>query len=83
MTKLLPDKAKFGTPCSGCGYCCGTEICLIGKEVFPNVEPPCPGLIYVDNRLWCKFVIVEEMHGLKPELTTALGIGKGCCTDDY
>jgi hypothetical protein len=82
MSNLLPEKAKFGSPCSGCGNCCATEICGIGREAFPDAEPPCPGLAYFDNRLWCKFVLTEKMAEIEPLLATALGIGKGCCADD-
>lgn len=82
-TPIIPTKSKFGTPCSGCATCCGAEICGIGKEAFPDAEPPCPGLMYFDNRLWCKFVAAEELTGMEPQLAAALGIGKGCCSDDW
>ena len=49
--QLLPNKAKYGAPCTGCGTCYATEICVLGKEAFPGAELPCPGLAY-DAR-WC------------------------------
>lgn len=82
MEESLPNKSKFGAPCSGCGTCCGSEICVIGREAFPDAEAPCPGLIYTDNRLWCKLVIIEQLNGMNPEIASALGIGRGCCSDD-
>ena len=82
MEIIVPRKSKFGDPCSGCGMCCATEICGIGKEAFPDAETPCPGLTYFDNRVWCKFVLIETMAGLN-DITSALGVGKGCCGDDY
>jgi len=82
MDVIIPKKSKFGTECSGCGSCCAAEICAVGKEAFPNAETPCPGLTYFDNRLWCKFVLIEEVAGLEPGITEMLGIGRGCCSDD-
>ena len=78
---IIPKKSKFGEPCSGCGTCCAAEICGIGKEAFPGVEDICPGLIYLDNRLWCKLILIEALVGLT-DIAEALGAGKGCCADD-
>ena len=79
----LPDKSSFGTTCSGCGTCCANEICALGREIYPNAVTPCPGLIYFESRLWCKFVVAEELAKLEPEIAQALGIGQGCCSDDW
>ena len=51
MDVIVPTKSKYGATCSGCGSCCAAEICAIGKEVYPDAEAPCPGLIYSDKRL--------------------------------
>ena len=81
MNIIIPEESKYGEPCSGCGTCCAAEICGIGKEAFPDAETPCPGLTYFDNRLWCKFVLIETAAGLS-DIASALGVGKGCCGDD-
>jgi hypothetical protein len=77
-----PKKSKFGNQCSGCGNCCAKEICAIGKEAFPHTENPCPGVVYAESRFWCKIVLTEKMAKMETLIANALGIGKGCCSDD-
>jgi len=83
MDIIIPTKSKYGATCSGCGSCCAAEVCLIGKEAYPDIKPPCPGLMYFNSRLWCRFVVAEGMAGLEPELASAIGIGRGCCATDW
>lgn len=79
------EKPSYGLPCNGCGWCCKTEVCAIGKEAFGHKQSaPCPALINDGKRYYCGFVIAEETSPLRttPIIATALGIGKGCCADD-
>lgn len=80
--KML-DKPKLGSPCNGCGVCCASEICTIGREAFPTAQAPCPGMLFDEGRFHCKLVLAERFSGMEPLLANALGIGKGCDADDY
>lgn len=37
MSRVIPiqvlKKPRHGQPCNGCGYCCISEVCLLGKEL--------------------------------------------------
>ena len=83
MNNSLPAKPKKGNPCNGCGACCGNEICAIGRHMFPDADAPCPALVYKEGRIWCKFVLIEEALGVETTIGNALGVGKGCCGDDW
>ena len=80
ITTLLPSKPRMGEPCTGCGTCCASEVCKIGKAMFPEAEPPCPGLVYKDNRLWCKLVLTENLTDIERKVIK-LSLGIGCCCD--
>lgn len=80
----LPAKPRFGSPCNGCGLCCALEICSIGEKVFPGAGAPCPALKITEDRrrTYCELVAIEKIHGLKPIIATALGVGLGCDAGD-
>ncbi len=78
-----PDKPHQGSACNGCGFCCASEICKIGIKAFPGAAAPCPGMVFNDGRFACKLVLVERAAGMEPLIAAALGVGKGCCADDY
>ena len=82
----MPVKPKFGSPCNGCGFCCKVEVCKIGVQAFgEDQQAPCPALVDDGKRYFCAFVLAEEKSELRhtPHIANALGIGKGCCADDY
>lgn len=76
-------KPRRGEPCNGCGLCCSIEVCAIGEKIFGDVSP-CPALKYADGRTYCELVLMEkdENPRLPFMVHKALGIGKGCCSDD-
>lgn len=81
--KVMIEKPVYGAPCNGCGYCCQKEVCAIGQVAYgPDVQAPCPSLIYENGRHWCRLVLAEaflNQQGLcEPVFATALGVGKGC-----
>jgi hypothetical protein len=79
-----PEKPKKGSPCNGCGMCCKEETCKIGIEAFGNVSP-CPALRFIGTRYFCGFVLAEDVARQEfptPFLSNALGIRKGCDSDD-
>lgn len=78
----LPAKPRHLEACNGCGLCCALEICEAGKIVYPEAVAPCPGLLVTSNRTYCRLVLIEQEHGLKPLLQKSLGIGKGCTMED-
>ena len=82
----LPTKAKFGTPCTHCGRCCANEICDLMLAVAPDSQPPCPELGYSkdSNQFACRLVQVEQftMPHAEWAITQALGIGRGCDSED-
>ena len=92
---VLPvfNKPLFDEPCNGCGKCCYTETCEIGKVVFGDARSPCSALEFDGTRFRCGIVLHADKYipGLDEpfkaqvfqELTSQmLGIGKGCCSDD-
>lgn len=90
----LPPKPKRGQPCNGCGFCCSVEICGLGEMAYPGAVAPCPGLKISPGgtRTYCELVAIEAADQFKrpskrptsskPWMATALGIGRGCCSDD-
>ncbi len=81
---VLPEKPKCGEPCNGCGKCCASSLCEVGKIVFPNAEAPCPGLAMskCGTKVVCSLVEIEIETAMEPVLQKMLGIGLGCSMDD-
>lgn len=75
-------KPPFGSPCNGCGLCCMAEVCAIGRMAFPDAPAPCPALRFNGKMHRCSLVEFEGEAGIEPIFAEALGIGKGCCSDD-
>lgn len=81
-TKTTPEKPIYGSPCNGCGYCCLAETCAIGNLAFPDHGGVCPALVMDEGRFFCGIVLAEQAAGIEPKVYEALGIGRGCCSDD-
>ena len=45
--------------CIGCGYCCAKAPCHVGVASYGPVAP-CPGLVFDDDRFWCRLVLDAE-----------------------
>lgn len=73
---MIPDELK----CQQCGKCCSEEVCKIGETLFETRTPPCPGLVFTDNKYWCGVVLKASdcVPGASEFLAFALGIGRGC-----
>lgn len=84
----LPTKAKHGDPCTRCARCCANEVCGVMLAMTPDATPPCPGLGYNrDHNLFSCRIVQSEQQFIEPQdnwlITQALGIGKGCDSDDW
>jgi hypothetical protein len=84
-----------GEPCNGCGLCCSLEVCGIGIKVLGlGTTAPCPALEYDNGRTFCGLIrnpakwsergdSTDPLFGhFSNMVSNALGIGKGCCSDD-
>jgi len=65
-------KPSMGDPCNHCGWCCMTEVCIIGKKLLKSESIPCELLIKVDGRYYCSIASIDSNK-------KQLGIGTGCC----
>ena len=72
MTVAIESKPKFGDACNQCGYCCLTEVCVVGQELGGGTIAPCKLLTEKDGKHLCSVADI-----LKDEL----GIGSGCCAE--
>lgn len=72
MTVALESKPKLGDACNQCGYCCLTEVCVIGQELGGGNCAPCKLLVQRDGKHFCSLAEV---------CSTDLGIGVGCCAE--
>lgn len=85
-----PAKPDWMMPCNGCGVCCATETCPVGRVLFWQRRGPCPALTWQDGsgRYQCGLVSAphEHLRGL-PSFLSALAsrcflrwiaAGKGC-----
>lgn len=86
MTPLptAPEKPAFGEPCNGCGFCCASEVCEVGRAMFGSDQPaPCPAMTFKSGRFLCGAIaMADDMgadHGLL--LRLKMGIGIGCDSD--
>lgn len=79
------EKSGWQLPCNGCGLCCKEEICMVGQEIFGLWigDGPCPGLIRERGKYRCLLVKLEAAMPVEKKLGEALGIGKGCCADQF
>ena len=93
---MSTPKPPMGSPCNGCGACCLAETCAIGTDLL-GYASPCPALETDDGRYWCGLVrhpskylashfpeadrraLDEFLGGM---IEQALGIGRGCDSDD-
>lgn len=80
---IIP-KPKYGNACNGCGWCCHSAVCYLGQEAFKIKEEntPCPAMMFIDGKVRCGLVEAEKELDGEPLLAKALGIDKGCDSDD-
>lgn len=79
-----PEKPRHGEPCNGCGYCCASEVCDVGRAMHGDVPAPCPSMAWGDGRLVCNAVRMADELGPVYSLALRLkmGVGLGCDSDD-
>lgn len=93
MTGILPilQKPTFGSACNGCGYCCKEQACWISENLLQSTVAPCIALETDGERYFCGMVrnpshyLQLKFDGnamLQPMIFAALGVGKGCDSDD-
>lgn len=80
---VTPQKPPKNADCNGCGWCCHMSVCAIGEHFYPEAKAPCPAIIYEEGRVKCGIVIAERAALGTDEFGKMLGIGKGCCSDDW
>lgn len=78
LPPILQVKPTFSSPCNGCGFCCHSEVCELGKIAIPEAVEPCPLLEFETGRFWCGLVLKETQHGMTPLIAQTLAIGRGC-----
>jgi len=66
------NKPPVGEPCNFCGWCCLTEVCVVGQGVSGSAILPCSLLREEDGKHLC---------GLSDSLSDVLGLGTGCCAE--
>lgn len=81
---VIPDKPRCGDPCNGCGLCCYSEVCPVGKMAFGDVEAPCLALVMSKDmtRTRCGLVLIEIDNDMGTQVQEAIGVGCGCSMDD-
>lgn len=54
----------------------------LAAAAFPKATAPCPALRFAGSNFRCAIVEAEAAAGMEPVIADALGIGRGCCSDD-
>ena len=67
--------------CNGCGYCCSSGVCSVGRRKYNTWQAPCPGLEWdeEEKRYWCQ--AIKEIERERPgdlTLHRELAVGLGC-----
>lgn len=60
-------KPVMGTPCNGCGHCCLTEVCLLGRELGDTEL--CAALIHREDGGFACGLVVSPYDHLPAERT--------------
>ena len=76
MTLAHETKPKMGEPCNHCGYCCLTEVCVVGQEITGKTIAPCDLLVSEGDKHHCKLVLNDV-----PDIKETLGIDTSCCAE--
>ena len=64
--------------CIGCGKCCKSQVCEIGKVFYKTETQPCPGLLFQEKRYWCGLIKNTVSHKKRKLLESYMTIGFGC-----
>ena len=73
----VENKPAYGDDCNNCGYCCLSEVCVVGQELTGKTIGPCSLLVQEGDKHFCSLVINSA------EMKSVIGIGDGCCADYY
>lgn len=74
LNVAVETKPKLGEACNSCGYCCLTEVCVVGQDLTGSDIAPCKLLISEGDKHYCKLAANETTRKV-------LGIGSGCCAE--
>jgi len=75
---ISPRKSEPGEPCSGCGFCCQAEACLV-SERLGHYEAPCVFLEWDGGRYRCG-VLLQAKGESRRYLIETMAVGLGCDT---
>ena len=64
MTESPPTKPPYGAACNGCGLCCMSQPCPLGRSLFDQEEGRCPALEWhaEHGRFSCGLVTRPERY---------------------
>ena len=74
MTVAIETKPKKGEACNHCGYCCLTEVCVVGQQLGGGMYGPCKLLKTEGDKHMCSLADTPTMKEL-------IGMGTGCCAE--
>lgn len=74
MTVAIENKPKLGDACNHCGYCCLTEVCVVGQELTGSDIGPCKLLVSEGDQHKCQLADT-------PTMKEVIGMGTGCCAE--
>lgn len=86
-----PMKARHGSPCNGCGWCCAMKPCGVANDLLSQTEGPCRALEPHEGAFRCGLMVRPSRYLDTPEsgdsflggiIAEALGAGRGCDSDD-
>lgn len=79
LNVAVSTKPVIGSQCNNCGYCCLTEVCVVGQELTGNTIGPCTLLVKEkgSDKHHCQLVLNDDSE----TMANILGIGTGCCAE--
>jgi hypothetical protein len=87
----MTHKPRYGDPCNGCGACCQTSPCPLGRLVFGQEHGPCPAIEMDGEKTTCGLINTTVAYNLVGVIThgaevvsqaamVLTGSGVGCDT---
>ena len=83
--EMVAKKPAHGSPCNGCGLCCHSSKCEIGRALFGGPDGPCPALRFdSEKKSFCNVMVNPQEYTTHDpvEATAAAALllyaGMGC-----